>query len=238
MNPFQGEYAKALEAETAGDLQSTLVRFTRELEFETMAATTVIDRCGSEPRFVVLHNTPVAYLDTFEDRDHAKLDPVAQHCKGSNLPIVWDQSTYVRAGRPEFWEHQAQFGLRCGISLAIHLPKGLHFWVGIDRDKELAWGSGELESVLSRLYLFTVCAFETSRRLLDAGLFDHALPDITPRELEVLRWASAGKTAWETGRILSIAENTVNRHIANVCRKLECCGKRQAVVRAMQMGLI
>ena len=37
---------------------------------------------------------------------------VLQHGKTSSLPIVWDEATYINAGLPDTWEHQARFGYR------------------------------------------------------------------------------------------------------------------------------
>ena len=45
-------------------------------------------------------------------------------------------------------------------------------------------------------------------------------PALTPRELECLRWTMEGKTAWETGELLGIAERTVKAQRAQVMAKL------------------
>jgi DNA-binding CsgD family transcriptional regulator len=47
-----------------------------------------------------------------------------------------------------------------------------------------------------------------------------------------------GKTAWEVGRILGIAEDTVARYAHRAARKLDCSGKLPAVVKALRLGLI
>ena len=58
------------------------------------------------------------------------------------------------------------------------------------------------------------------------------------REVEVLRWTMEGKTAWEVGKILNIAERTAVLHISNAMRKLECQSKHLAVLKALRLGLI
>lgn len=63
-------------------------------------------------------------------------------------------------------------------------------------------------------------------------------PPLSSRELETLRWTLAGKTAWEVGGILGIAENTVVRHVHRATRKLGCHSKHQAAVKALRLGLI
>jgi len=47
-----------------------------------------------------------------------------------------------------------------------------------------------------------------------------------------------GKTAWELGRILGIAEQTAARHINNASQKLACVNKHQAVLKALRLNLI
>ena len=33
------------------------------------------------------------------------------------------------------WEVQARFGYCSGIAMALHMPEGRHFFLGVDRDK-------------------------------------------------------------------------------------------------------
>ena len=63
-------------------------------------------------------------------------------------------------------------------------------------------------------------------------------PDLTPRELECLRWTMEGKTAWELGRILGISEQTAVRHVNNAAHKLDAVNKHHAVVKALRFGLL
>lgn len=59
---------------------------------------------------------------------------------------------------------------------------------------------------------------------------------LTDRELDCLRWAAIGKTSWEIGAILKIAERTANFHIHNACRKLRVHGRQAAITAAIQAG--
>lgn len=44
---------------------------------------------------------------------------------------------------------------------------------------------------------------------------------LTPAELEILRWASEGKTVWEISQIRATSEATVKFHLRNIYGKLE-----------------
>lgn len=61
---------------------------------------------------------------------------------------------------------------------------------------------------------------------------------LSTREREVLKWAAVGKTAWDTGRILQISTDTVNKHIASAMRKLDSFSKTQAVAESIRRGEI
>ena len=75
-------------------------------------------------------------------------------------------------------------------------------------------------------------------RLLGAGSEPAADPKLTTREIETLRWTADGKTAWAVGQILSVSEDTVKFHLRNILRKLESNSKHQAVLKAMELGII
>jgi len=62
--------------------------------------------------------------------------------------------------------------------------------------------------------------------------------ELTDKELDLLRWADAGKSAWETGMILDFSEQTATYHLEAATRKLGCVNKVHAVAAAITLGLI
>ena len=61
---------------------------------------------------------------------------------------------------------------------------------------------------------------------------------LTPREIEVLRLLTAGRTAAETGRALGISAHTVRRHIANVTDKAGVRGRVALTRYALENHLV
>ncbi len=61
---------------------------------------------------------------------------------------------------------------------------------------------------------------------------------LTPREIEVLRLLTAGRTAAETGRLLGISAHTVRRHIANVTDKAGVHGRVALTRYALENHLV
>lgn len=71
--------------------------------------------------------------------------------------------------------------------------------------------------------------------LSGAGVGD---ADMTPRELDCLRWLTAGCGTKEIARRMNVAEATVVFHIRNCCRKLNTNSRIVAAVRAVRLGLV
>jgi len=61
---------------------------------------------------------------------------------------------------------------------------------------------------------------------------------LSERELQCLSWSAAGKTAWETGKILDLSEWTVVYHLQKAKRKFGLARKQEVIAHAMSLGLI
>ena len=235
---LQGGFTEVLGSQSRDEFRDEVVGFTKRLGFETVSATVVIDHLLGEAEFITVDNTPQAYRDTFQNRQNWRIDPVMQHCKRQSMPIIWSQKTYVSRGLGEMWEEQARFGYRNGIALALHMPEGRHFFLGVDRDQPVPMHAGELTRVVADLQLFAVHAQDAALRILAPGASEPGSPALTPRELETLRWTMEGRTAREVGEVLGITERTAALHVNNATHKLGCVNKHQAVLKALRLGLI
>ena len=237
---LQGSHLSILETTTIADFSAQVVSFAEQLDFKFVTAAVVTDHSASNTEFQTVNNTPAEYMEWYSDLDFgAQHDPVMQHCKKSAVPIIWDQETYVSRGLGNLWEFQSQHGYGTGIAMAMHLPGGRHFFIGVDRDKPLPKNMRNVTRIVADLQLFAVHAQDAAFRIftpnppkqLDA-------PTLTPRELEALRWTMEGKTAWEVGTIMSISERTAVLHLQNSMHKLACVNKHQAVLKAIRLGLL
>jgi len=61
---------------------------------------------------------------------------------------------------------------------------------------------------------------------------------LSPREIEVLQLISRGKSNKEIAAALFVAESTVKTHVATIYEKLKVTDRTEAVVRAIQRGII
>jgi len=61
---------------------------------------------------------------------------------------------------------------------------------------------------------------------------------LTRRELEVVRLLAAGQTNREIAKDLFLSVRTVDMHVRNILRKLDCRSRTEAARRAGELGLL
>jgi DNA-binding NarL/FixJ family response regulator len=78
------------------------------------------------------------------------------------------------------------------------------------------------------------------RDFLERGRRGEDMPEdpLTPRELEVVKLIAEGNTTKEIARVLTISENTVERHRANVLDKLGLRDRVALALYAVRRGLV
>jgi DNA-binding CsgD family transcriptional regulator len=235
---LHGDCQSVLEARNPDEFRSVVLRFAKRLGFDLASAMTVLDQADGPTKFVTVDNMPAGYDELASDPARWPRDPVGQHCKRQAVPIVWGQHTYLRSGAGDLWEEQAPHGYRNGIAVAVHLPRGRHLLVGVDRDQPLPQDPVEVSRMTAELCMFTVHAQDVALRLFGGAQEHSDHRPLSNRELEVLRWTKDGHTALQVGDRLGITERTVHMHSRHAIKKLGCTSKHQAVLRALHLGLI
>ncbi len=216
-----------------------LVDFAHQLDFGIISGSLVIDEPGKPAQFVPVGNTPKAFIEAHRSLGNSLRDPVLKRLKRLSIPIAYDQRMYVDDGVADLWDNQAKFGFRTGISMALHLPDGKHFLLGVDRDAPLPNDDDALVRLMADLQLLAVHAQGAAIRLLNPEpVLQADVPHLTPSEREVLKWTMEGKSAGVVAQILGISKHTVSFHLRNASVKLNVSGKHQAVFKAVSLGLI
>lgn len=65
-----------------------------------------------------------------------------------------------------------------------------------------------------------------------------AKKDLTPREMEVLRLLTSGKSNKEIGSLLNVSEGTVKVHVSHVLQKLNVSSRTEAATIAIRRGIV
>ncbi len=231
--------ARVQKTKSIPRFREDLVNFAEHLGFTTVTGMAVLDRPDGTTDFYSIDNTPPKYSTAYYDQSLARVDPVMQHCKHTDLPIVWDQKTYASCGAGSLWEYQAAFGFHTGIAIALHNTGGRHFFLGVDRVAKIDEPIAEIDKMVNKLKVFAAFAQETA--------FDIFAPESGPRvvtapltalEIECLHWSMDGTSTSEIADILNISCSSVNLAISTAARKLGCATKYQAVIKAIRIGIL
>lgn len=62
--------------------------------------------------------------------------------------------------------------------------------------------------------------------------------DLSERELQILRLITGGFSNKEIARAVFLAEGTVRNHVSNLLAKLDCRDRTQAVLKAINLGIV
>jgi DNA-binding CsgD family transcriptional regulator len=229
------DYERISEAGSREEFQAAIVEFAEARGFPLVSSSLVTDGPRGS-HFETVSNVPKEFVASFNSAPDFRRDPVMQAIKVKNRPVVWNQATYREAGAIDVWETQAAFGYKNGIAVAMHLPQGKHFLLGIDRSEPLPRNALKLTRIVADLQLLAVHAQDAALRLLQSP--PSAAPRLTIRELEVLEWVLKGKSNPVIGQLLSMSENTVEFHLKNIFRRLDCSNRHSAVLKAVSFGLV
>lgn len=171
----------------------------------------------------------------YTDARYCEVDPVFLAARDTEKPIRWSEcATALARTRSnkramQVLNEAGEFGIRDGFTKAWHgfgdVPGVITF--GGERPDTS-------EDARMSLLLVGAFAYEGFRRVTQG--FRPVPPLLTVREADVLRWAAEGKTAWEIGRILSIAERTVRCYMDQLKRKYRVPTLVQVVVKALLDG--
>jgi LuxR family transcriptional regulator, quorum-sensing system regulator BjaR1 len=201
--------------------------------FGSFAIATVPSLSGDFRRHNYGLRWPKGWFEHYVKRNHPRHDPILRYTRQTAEPFAWSE---VMPGRDltdverAVMNEATDFKLTGGFVVPIHTPSG-------DLGLVTYGGSGFDMSLADRRALQLISIFAANKIHQIVGPTP-PIPKLAPREIEILKWFLDGKTNRDIGDILKISDRTVETHFANACQKLGVVTRTQAVVAALQAGLI
>ena len=149
-------------------------------------------------------------------------------------PYLWSDLRNLTEGQHKFMAEANEAGLGNGICVPLHGPFGDTFAMSLASD----YRGVAPRVVIDKLYAITAQFHMAFLRMIVRDPVVSPSVELTSREAECLTWSSRGKSSWDIGMILFISENTVNFHIKNAMKKLDCTTRILAIVKAIRMGIV
>ncbi|MEO7241583.1 MAG: LuxR family transcriptional regulator [Variovorax sp.] len=189
----------------------------------------------SNPKTFVVSNHPLAWQQRYAEAGYVTLDPTVLHGRQTQTPLVWNEKVFAEQ-RP-FWSEAQSVGLRHGWAQSSLDSQGVGGMLTLSRATEKLTPVELLAKEQKMRWLVNISHL-TLERALKPKLQVNTTIHLTPREIEILKWAADGKTSGQISEIIAISLDTVNFHIKNAVMKLGCANKTAAVVRAAMLGLL
>ena len=202
--------------------------------FEAIIVTGLPNPDQQFAQMVLAKRWPTEWFKLYTENNYDRVDPVVRMCRQTVNPFEWSEAPYnaeLEPGAAEVMRRAADFRMSSGFVVPIHGLTGYEAGVSL--------GGVHLDlnpRSKPALHLMAMYGFDRIRRLLDPRPAPPAL--LTPREREVISWASQGKSAWEIGEILNITQRTVEEHLATAARKLGAVNRTHAVALAIRRKII
>lgn len=171
-----------------------------------------------------LHDLPSGLSEEYDSRFTFGESKLFQTLHETSLPTIWQDAN------GESDELMRQLGFEVAVCLPVQGVNGSRHAVIFLGDRDVPE-----EAELHELLYNAVYSFDY--------YFRHVLSNkkgmgLTPRELEILKWISHGKTASEIALIVSVSEHTVNSHTATILKKLDVVNRTQMVAKAIREQII
>lgn len=221
-------------------LQASLVAAVEAMGFGLLGGTLIRGRLSSGKAMVrALGVPPAGFLEASRSLDVGLRDPLLTAMQARPGCFTYDQAFYVDAGAGDLWDHQAAFGYRAGMAVAVHEYSHLElFSLGVDGPDPLPTDPAARLTLEANVRLLAAHAHDAAKRLwtppppaVDPGR-------LTGGELDGLRWARDGVAVWVTGDKLVYSNPGLAQQQRSAARKLGGGSGPAAVLRAIDGGLL
>jgi LuxR family transcriptional regulator, quorum-sensing system regulator BjaR1 len=181
---------------------------------------------------------PAQWSERYSERGYIHHDPVVAHTRRTTGPFRWSQAPLGRDERLSrtIMAEASELGLCDGYCIPIQ---------DLACTRIVSFGGSRLDlsdQAASGLHLLGIYADLTIRALAPAAAKRRevlqGIPRCSPREIECIKWAAAGKTGWETSEILSLSHRTVESYLNTAAQKLGAANRVHLVAQALRHGII
>jgi len=213
----------AAAAQTPQELQVVLAATLQQFGVQYFSMAALEDKPNGVRVPVALSRaTPIGWGERYAERGYFNVDPVIHTAIQQPGAFTWDDldlRKFSTVAQAAFNEGCEALDADASFVIPMHDARGLSGFLSLFfRDR------GPDESMQRALKLVAVFAMERTMELRRTDRTPTETEDrpcpITSRQREALAFLAMGKTDWEIGAILGIAERTANQHIEDAKRRI------------------
>lgn len=195
-------------------------------------------KTGNPASLQTIMTFPEDWTAYYRARHYAAIDPVFHAARFRRRPFRWqdlNRPENLSTRQRRLMAEAAAAGMAHGLTVPLFGPDGEHAVLSVASPEPLEdcpASPSTLAAIATHFHL-------THQDLVDGAAREEPAPvPLYPREREVLLWCARGKTSWEIGRILNLAERTVDHYAEQAMSKLQAPNRVAAVLKATRHGLI
>lgn len=236
-----GEFLHAISvAESPRALADLVESETKAMGFEYYSYHVVRPEQGIRvPHFI--SNYPRSWGAHYGEQNFIAFDPVVAFSSQIRTPFLWSDLTrrqQLTKKQKQMMSDIGAIGITQGTTIPIHGPNLGLALLTVGNDASASEFAKMWDAYRFVLELATSRCHDVMTKFYPGSPDGRRIYALADRERECLLWASHGKTAWETGRILGLSGKTVENYITNAMTKLGVNTKIHAVVKAIVLGQI
>jgi len=230
--------ASIFDAKDQADFASRVSKVVKWCGFESYMIALQLKGVDGRSILNVTTSYPDEWMQMYSERQYALTDPAVRHCQINTNPIVWRDDVFASASAQALLQEAQSFGVSHGVSVAVHERNGRKSMLSLVRDQSFQNDPRELGRMVALSRILSSCIHVVANRLIAPQIESQNRPKLSSQETECLQWVAKGKTSWEIGQIMNIADPTVVFHLKNVMKKLGAVNRHQALAVAMRMGIV
>lgn len=179
------------------------------------------------------------WVDRYRRENYQAIDPVLEAMRIRLQPFDWRELRNRDAATRAFFDDAVRMGVgRQGLTVPVRGADGDRGVFSVTSNESDDEWDRRARRLIPFLQILGHALHQRLRGFGDGGEEMRLDGGLTPRERDVLRWAAAGKTTWETAVLLGLSEQTVQGYMREAVRRLGVANKTSAVAEAVRRGLI
>ncbi|WP_145579344.1 helix-turn-helix transcriptional regulator [Yersinia massiliensis] len=197
----------------------------------------------------IISNYPLDWVKKYRQNSYHLIDPVILTAKDNVAPFAWDDNSVINKKSTDsaVFNLAREYNIINGYTFVLHdnnnnmatlnISNGSDDSISFDESIETDKEKIQMLLILTHDKMLGLYRqdFNANNELQRSG---KPREIFSPRENEILYWASVGKTYSEIAIILEIKRSTVKFHIGNVVRKLGVLNAKHAIRLGIELKLI
>jgi DNA-binding CsgD family transcriptional regulator len=179
---------------------------------------------------------PADWLELYDQNGWVEHDLLPIEARRRVVPFLWSDldKSRLSAGQRELIDAGLAYGWRDAFAVPVHGPGSLQGLTTMATRTSLALSASD-RAVLE---VMARTIWERCRASADFGMSPAEPVRLSPREVECLQWAAAGKSDRDIAKLMGIKPATAHFHVEQAKRRLKAKSRVEAVAIGVLHGLL